>query len=126
MKILTALIFSTISAVSFAAPSGYLEAKADADRDEASLGNAAGTLVQAQASVLAPLLSSCVADAGGKDLSPFVLVMRLDQSGRIAQTWRQGNSPISVCFEKAALGKSLTPPPRAPFYTSFEMHFTNK
>lgn len=125
MKILYALILSTASALASAAPIGYPEAKEIADRDEASLGEAAQLLVEAQANVLGPLLAGCGASTGGKDRSPFVVVMKLDRSGRIVETWRQGTSTISVCFEKQVMGKTLVPPPRAPFYTSFEMHFTD-
>jgi hypothetical protein len=123
MKTPVALILFAASAIALAAPTSYVDAKSKADRDEASLGDAGGALVEAQGNVLGPVLASCGASTGAKDLSPFVVVMELDATGRIVQTWRQGSSAISACFERGIAGKTLVTPPRVPFYTSFEMHF---
>jgi hypothetical protein len=125
MKVFSALIFSSFAGVALAAALTYSDAKALADRDEASLGSSSGALVEAQGTVLGPLLADCARSIGGADQSSFVVVMELDASGRIVKTWRQGSSPISACFESSVMGKSLVSPPKAPFYTSFEMHFTN-
>ena len=103
----------------------YAEAKALADRDEASLGSGAQGLIDAQAKVLGPMLGNCVAASKTRDLSPFVVVMRLDSAGRVTETWRQGSSDIAACFERGARGSALFPPPAAPFFTSFDMHFDN-
>ena len=57
------------------------------------------------------------------DLSNFVVVMRLDASGKVARTWRRGDSPLALCVERNARGKILFVPPRNPFYTSLEISF---
>jgi hypothetical protein len=111
------------SSTALAASLSYGEAKGFADRDEASLGSAGQSLVEAQGQVGGPILGACGAQDRAVDLSPFVVVMELDARGKIVRTWRKGDSRIAICFEQGMNGKTLVVPPRSPFYTSFDMTF---
>lgn len=106
-----------------ATPMEYAEAKALADRDEASLPSAeSAALRKAQAGLLEAAAASCATPA--PDLSPFVVVMALDAEGRVVRTWLQGASPIGICIRKYVAGKILVPPPRVPFHASLELSFS--
>ena len=99
------------------------EAKALADKDEASLAQAeAENLREAQGKLLAFGTAACATPQ--PDLSPFTVVMELDEQGRVVRTWLQGSSPIGICLRKYVAGKQLAVPPRAPFHTSLELSFS--
>lgn len=106
-----------------AATLSYQHVKVSADRDELSLGDQQGALTRAQAIVLAPVLAACANEKGVSDQSAFVVVFELDILGRIINTWRKGESSIAMCFEMKVKGLLLFRPPRAPFYSSFDMKF---
>lgn len=102
---------------------GYAQAKAKADADEASLTAAeAQQLVAAQGQLLEQLASACATPR--PDITSFVVVMELDAEGRVINTWRQGGTPLAICFQKGVVNQTLTPPPRVPFHTSLELTFT--
>ncbi|KAF1722143.1 hypothetical protein CSC75_05425 [Pseudoxanthomonas wuyuanensis] len=102
---------------------GYAQAKAKADADEASLPAAEKQqLVAAQGRLLEQLASACATPR--PDVSSFVVVMELDAEGRVVGTWRQGSTPLAICFQKGVANQTLTPPPRVPFHTSLELTFT--
>lgn len=125
---LTALIASLALVVSTgqvaAAPAlEYAEAKALADKDEASLASPASQdLLKSQSELLEAGAAACATPT--PDLSPFVVVMELDAQGMVVRTWLQGSSPIGICLRKYVSGKTLIVPPRAPFYTSLELSFS--
>jgi hypothetical protein len=52
---------------------------------------------------------------------PFVVVVKLDLTGKVVAKWRSGDSDFAICFERKMGELSLFTPSRAPFYTSFEM-----
>jgi hypothetical protein len=109
------------ASVSYAGGLTYADAKALADRDEGSLSaEQMQTLVQAQAPVLQAALASCMALRGASSFS-FVVVVQLDRSGKIGNTWRNDASKLAVCFQNKVAQANLNPPPRSPFYSSFEM-----
>ncbi|PPJ44258.1 hypothetical protein C0063_12140 [Pseudoxanthomonas sp. KAs_5_3] len=58
------------------------------------------------------------------DTAPFVIVAELDAGGAVRRTWRDGATPLAICVQKQINHKTLAAPPRAPFYTSFELSFT--
>lgn len=101
----------------------YAEAKALADKDEASLAPEASTsLLKSQGELLDAGTAACATPT--PDLSPFVVVMELDAQGKVVRTWLQGSSPIGICMRKYVSGKTLIVPPRVPFYTSLELSFS--
>ncbi|UJJ52603.1 MULTISPECIES: hypothetical protein [Rhodanobacter] len=120
------IIFFAALAVSvlpvFAAAQSYAGAKALADRDEASVSKAqSGVLLASQGAAIDRIVPLCERAMGPAGMPPFVVVVELDAAGKIVATWREGNSDFAVCFEKQLGTLSLFVPPRAPFYTSFEM-----
>jgi len=118
-----ALLMLATSAI--AAPTaGYDEALALARTDEASLSpEQAAVLTESQGDAGGRMLAQCRTDNGGilADLSAFTVVLQLDGKGKVLRTWRDGESPIAACFEKAMQAQSLAAPPRAPFHTFFAM-----
>lgn len=117
----TSIVISLLAFASAqAATLTYEQAKALADRDEASLANPQA-LVESQGNAAGPSFAKCPPESSHPDLSPFTVVMELDKSGKVVRTWLRGSSPIAVCFRQQMSTKSLFKPPRAPFYTSFEM-----
>lgn len=104
-------------------PADYAEAKARADADEASLpATAASAMRDAQGVALDAAITGCATPTA--DTSPFVVVAELDATGKVVRTWRDGGTPLAICVQKQIAGSALSAPPRAPFFTSFELSFT--
>lgn len=124
MKFIALIVLAALSGQISAAPAlEYAEAKALADKDEASLAPEASTgLLKSQGALLEAGAAACATPT--PDLSPFVVVMELDAQGMVVRTWLQGSSPIGICMRKYVSGKTLVVPPRAPFYTSLELSFS--
>jgi hypothetical protein len=124
MKFIALIALTIIAGHVAAAPSlEYGEAKALADKDEASLApDASAGLRKSQGDLLEAGAAACATPI--PDLSPFVVVVELDAQGKAVRTWLQGSSPIGVCMRKYVAGKTLIVPPRAPFYTSLEISFS--
>lgn len=114
----------SLAATAFAqSPGDYGAAKRRADADEASLPAAhAQSLRDAQQRVLEESIAACATPTA--DTSPFVVVAELDAAGGVVRTWREGGTPLAICVQKQIARKALSPPPRAPFFTSFELSFT--
>ncbi len=107
------------------APTDYVDAKQLADADEASVIGAARTSMQAaQKTLLDAGVVACALGKAQSDFSPFTIVMRLDDQGRVRQTWRQGNSPLAICLQKYLRDKVVFTPPKPVFYTSLAISFT--
>lgn len=105
------------------APTDYTQAKQRADADEASLpATTSQTLLDAQSRVLDEAIAECATP--NADTAPFVIVAELDAAGAVRRTWREGSTPLAICVQKQINRKTLAAPPRAPFYTSFELSFT--
>lgn len=118
LAFLTALFVSTAAAAEL----NFLGAKVLADHDEASLSpEQMKGLLAAQSVAGGDSFGACPRPASVAELTPFTVVMKLDASGKIVQTWLDGTSEIAKCFHTAISTKSLNPPPHAPFYTSFAM-----
>jgi hypothetical protein len=100
----------------------YLGAKVLADHDEAALTPAEmEALLAAQGVAGGDSFGACSPPDSVAELTPFTVVMKLDASGKIVQTWLEGASRIAECFNAHISEKSLNKPPYAPFYTSFAM-----
>ncbi len=103
-------------------PTSFSEAKAQADKDEASLpSDVAKAMQTTQSDTLEQGVKVCATP--NPDTSPFVIVARLDARGTIEHTWREGSTPLAICMEKFLRGKLLMVPVRAPFYVSYELSF---
>lgn len=124
MKLIALIVLAALSGSLPAAPTvDYAQAKALADKDEASLAQAESEkLHKAQRELLDAGTAACATPK--PDLSPFVVVMELDGEGKIVNTWLQGSSPIGICLRKYVSDKTLMVPPRVPFYSSLELSFS--
>ncbi len=124
MKALLPLALALLAAPASAAiPLDYAAAKAQADKDEASLPRGHGSaLLESQSKLLGDGVAECATP--NPDLSPFVVVMEQDASGKVVRTWLQGDSPLAICLRKYIAKGTLLVPPRVPFYSSIELSFT--
>lgn len=101
----------------------YVQAKAKADADEAALSSAdKQALMAAQSAAVDKGIADCATP--NPDMASFVVVAELDAAGRIVRTWREGSTPLAICFQKQLANRVLSKPPRTPFFTSFELSFT--
>ncbi|WP_334178840.1 hypothetical protein [Pseudoxanthomonas sp.] len=104
-------------------PGDYTAAKQRADMDEASLSAAdASAMHEAQGLALDAAATGCATPTA--DTSPFVVVAELDAGGKVVRTWREGSTPLAICVQKRIAASTLSAPPRAPFFTSFELSFS--
>lgn len=119
-----ALSLLLLAASAQAAPDlDFSGAKRLADRDEASLTpQQMEALVTSQGALLDAGAAVCATPK--PDLSPFVVVVELDASGKVVRTWLQGDSPLAICFRKYVAQRAVAAPPRSPFYSSIELSFT--
>ena len=117
------LLPATLAAAeTVAPPSGYAAAKRRADHDEAALPAAlADAMRQAQSAELDEGVAACAMPQA--DTRAFVIVVELGADGRIAASWREGDTPLAVCVEKFLRGRPLPAPPQAPLYLSYELSF---
>ncbi len=117
---LSLLVLVSIDASS--ADLGFDRAKALADRDEAALTSSQmGALIQSQGTASGSSFAHCPQKSPHADLTAFTVVMELDAFGKVVRTWYQGHSSIGDCFRRQLSRATLFVPPKAPFYTSFEM-----
>jgi hypothetical protein len=101
----------------------YTQAKAKADADEAVLSSTERqTLMTAQSAMVDKGIAVCATP--NPDMAPFTVVAELDPAGRVVRTWREGGTPLAICFQKQLANQILSRPPRTPFFTSFELSFT--
>ncbi|HVI57657.1 MAG TPA: hypothetical protein VM619_02125 [Luteimonas sp.] len=106
------------------APMDFEAAKAAADADEASQDTAArAAAMDRQRAFLDEAVAACADVRSTAELRDFVVVVQLDAEGRVARTWRRGDSPLALCIERHARGKVMFVPPRAPFHASLEVGF---
>ena len=111
-----------LCALLFAAPALCETPHEIGDRHEKGLTpSQSQALVASQGAVGGKALAACGASLPPPGAVKFSLVMRLDASGRIVQTWLEGEAPIAKCFQSKMAGQTLFTPPFAPFYTTFDM-----
>lgn len=120
---LLSLVGATIlllgSACAFASVPTSSEAKAEADRSEASLSpEQLLALTNAQGAFAATAFPACAAQATVP--ARFTVVVELAATGKVVNSWVLGESAFAQCF-RGAMARSFTfQPPRVPFFTSFE------
>jgi hypothetical protein len=106
-------------------PMDFAAAKDAADADEASQDEAARAAARVrQGKFLDTGVAACADARTTAQLEGFVIVVELDSDGRVARTWRRGDSPLALCIERQARGKTMFVPPRTPFHASLEVGFT--
>ena len=118
---------SMLAAMVIVATMSFDDAKMLADADEASLSPAeTRILVKSQAIAAHDAFETCVDKSGLRVLPSFAIVMRLDLSGRVVQTWRQGGGEFGACVQERFGAAQLFKPPNPVFYTSFVFTFETK
>lgn len=123
MRKIILLAFAIAAQPAFASSLTYVDAKTLADRDEASVPKAQiKSLLDSQGAVISRVVPACAHTSRPADIPPFVVVVKLDSSGKVVATWRKGDSNFALCFEKEVSNLTLFAPPHTPFYTSFEMN----
>ncbi|WP_374249368.1 hypothetical protein [Thermomonas sp.] len=119
------LLASPPQAAAASAPLEYVDARKQADADEAGVTGAAhAAMLAAQRKLLDAGVLECALGKPQQDFSAFTIVMRLDADGRVQQTWRQGGSPLAICLQRFVRDKPVFVPPQAPFMTTLEVSFT--
>jgi hypothetical protein len=122
MRTSALLIFLFATAPALASDVSFEQAKSRADRDEQSLSSTqTHQLIASQARAGGEAHSTCIASNPKPNLSPYTVVMQVDASGNVVRTWLHGQSSLAICVNKELSHKTLFTPPRAPFFTSFEM-----
>lgn len=105
------------------AASGFAEAKALADANEAALpADQVNRLLQVQGRFLESALGACARP--GMDLSRFTLVFTLDPDGRVLATWREGDTPLARCMHEQLKPAAFPGEWPQPFYTSIVLTLT--
>lgn len=108
-----------------APPVSVADAFARAQADEASLQSEShAALVKAQSEALSSAMNACMPTAAVQTVPAFTVVLQLDGSGMPQQSWLQGDGTVAHCVENVLAKRRLFVPPRAPFYTFFELSFT--
>jgi hypothetical protein len=101
------------------AASTISEAKAQAERSEASLSHEQlQALVKAQGALAATAFPACSAQASIP--ARFTVVVELAETGKVVNSWVQGDSPFAECFRDAMSRSFSFRPPQVPFFTAFE------
>jgi hypothetical protein len=101
------------------------EAKAAADRSEASLSSEQlQALTKAQGDLAATAFPACAAQAAVP--ASFTVVVELAATGRVVNSWVLGESPFAQCFRSTMARSFFFRPPRVPFFTSFEYSTATK
>jgi len=122
MKNVILLLLLVSVTPAFASELSYEQAKALADKDEASLSSELmQALIAAQGKAGGEAHAACLTPETRQDSSPYTVVMELNSTGKVIRTWLLGNSPLAICFNREMSHKSLFAPPHTPFYTAFEM-----
>lgn len=104
------------------AVAGFDQAKALADANEASLSKGVSSqLLQAQGYALSTAMTAC--GRPGMDMTAFVVVLSLNADGSVAESWRQGETPLAQCMHKELSASGLIGQWPTPFYTSVELSF---
>lgn len=70
-----------------------------------------------------PLISKCLSENEGGDLSAFNMVFQLGGDGEVMATWLNKETPIAVCFESQLKKAKFISPPQAGFYYEAAMGF---
>jgi hypothetical protein len=102
-------------------------AKAKADADEAALPpDRMQALLSSQGDIAGQAFQECISKYRLLQLPSFTIVMALDGSGRVTQTWVRGGGEFGGCIRQRFESGTLFRPPHDGFLTSFEFTFQRK
>jgi hypothetical protein len=117
-RLACALLLGPLAAL--ASPMTAPDAKARADASEASLSSdQAQRLVEAQGALASTAFPTC-ASTSSSGPTNFTVVLELDRTGVVVNSWLIGETTFSRCFREAMVRSFVFQPPAVPFFTSFE------
>ena len=117
---LAPLLFLLLSCLASASAVTPKEAKANADKSEASLPASELTrLTQLQGQLAASAFPAC-AQRTGSAPETFTVVVELSPAGAVVNSWLLGGTAFAQCFREAMVRSFTYRPPNAPFFTAFE------
>ena len=100
------------------------EAKANADRSEASLpASELLRLTQPQGEFAAKAFPACT-ERTASPPETFTVVVELSPAGVVIDSWLLGGTAFAQCFREAMVKSFTYRPPNAPFFTAFEYSHT--
>jgi hypothetical protein len=99
----------------------FEDVKAKGDEQEDALGSSMGVYYMALGRKTLPAMMACRQSAKTGPDPGFTVVLEVDASGKIVDTWQQGESPIGACFRQKMTGEFLFVPPQVPFYSVHEI-----
>ena len=115
------MLWMVMMAQVVAGDAGYEQAKALAQRDEASLAPPAyAAMLDSMSRVGGESFARCMPTPAPETLGAFTVVLQLDAQGKVVRTWREGEEPVARCVDAGFVGKTLFVPPKAPFHAAFE------
>lgn len=127
--IVSITVFASLSlapAIALSATSdlAFDKALSTAKADESTVtGLSQADLEKAKSAVVLSALSACSPRQLAKPSdSVFVVVAKLDESGKVTQTWRQGDSDLAKCFEKQVGAAKILSQWRPTFYIYFPVN----
>ncbi|WP_105265241.1 hypothetical protein [Pseudoalteromonas sp. T1lg76] len=122
---LLAPMAATLSSLASAEPLSFEQAKSRADNIEASMSaNEAERLVKAQGKLASSAFPHCLRQTSSIPIK-FTVVVQIDASGQVINSWHQGSSKFSECFADVMASSLSYTPDSQPFYTSFEFKNVN-
>ena len=102
----------------------FNEAKALADRDEAVATAAQADEFRLSFEKIGRFaFSKCMPSPPLETVPDFTVVMMVDATGKVQNTWLRDATDFTKCVEGKFAASSLPKPPKSPFYTSFEFVF---
>jgi len=118
------LLLLVLSCLADAAPVTPTEAKANADRSEASLpASELARLTQLQGAFAAEAFPAC-AERTASAPETFTVIVELSPAGVVVNSWLLGGSAFAQCIRNAMVKSFKFRPPNAPFFTAFEYSHT--
>ena len=98
----------------------YQEARSQADEDKSSFSaRQMSKLEQKQASFTAQAFPACIESTGIAPVN-FTVVVEIGSNGRVARSWRQGDSEFVVCFQRITTEYFEFRSIEQPFFAAFE------
>lgn len=80
-------------------------------------------LIDSQGKAIGNAFGYCGMKYPQQKVSSFTIVVELDKSGKVVQTWNNQQTPFPLCIEKQIQNEMLFKPPYTPFFSSFEFQF---
>ncbi|MFZ2752791.1 MAG: hypothetical protein WAZ48_05030 [Lysobacteraceae bacterium] len=102
------------------ADTSFADAKARADEYESVLSHKdSAALIEAQGKALSAAMTEC--GPAKNSFPPFVIVARVSKNDVTERTWRNDDSPFSICLDLHLARAFLPVAAGKPFHASYEL-----